>query len=86
MGGSLEAIRYSHADGGAALHLLEQRALPQKTEWVEIDGPKASWHAIKEMTVRGAPAIGAAAASRRCQQTAVHCACSRASAWQGQQS
>jgi hypothetical protein len=58
MGGSLEAIRYSHADGRAALSLLEQRALPQNTEWVDIDGPNASWSAIKEMTVRGAPAIG----------------------------
>lgn len=61
--GSLEAIRFSRQNngggGGASLALLEQRALPQATEWVQIDGPKAAFTAIRDMTVRGAPAIGA---------------------------
>lgn len=58
MVGSLEAIRYKREGGHASLHLLEQRKLPLETEWLEISGPKAAWTAIRDMTVRGAPAIG----------------------------
>jgi hypothetical protein len=58
--GTLEAIRFSKAGGTTArLQLLEQRKLPLVTEWIEIDGPRAAWTAISDMTVRGAPAIGA---------------------------
>lgn len=57
--GTLEAIRFSREGGRASLALLEQRALPQATEWVQIDGPEAAFTAIRDMTVRGAPAIGA---------------------------
>ena len=39
--------------------LLEQRKLPLETEWLDIEGPQAAWTAIRDMTVRGAPAIGA---------------------------
>ncbi|PRW55925.1 translation initiation factor fusion with methylthioribose kinase [Chlorella sorokiniana] len=60
--GSLEAIRFEHAGGRAKLELLEQRKLPLETEWLTIDGPKAAWTAIRDMTVRGAPAIAIAAA------------------------
>lgn len=42
----------------AHAQLLEQRKLPLETEWLTIDGPKAAWTAIRDMTVRGAPAIG----------------------------
>ncbi|KAL4457683.1 hypothetical protein ABPG75_012548 [Micractinium tetrahymenae] len=62
MGGSLEAIRYKREGGHATLHLLEQRKLPLETEWLDIPGPKAAWTAIRDMTVRGAPAIAIAAA------------------------
>lgn len=58
MGSSLEAIRFSRTAGHATLQLLEQRALPLETRWIAIDGPKAAWTAIRDMTVRGAPAIG----------------------------
>jgi methylthioribose-1-phosphate isomerase len=59
MAGSLEAVRYKHAPGGvASLKLLEQRKLPLETEWLDIAGPKEAWMAIRDMTVRGAPAIG----------------------------
>ena len=55
---SLVAIRYSRG----CLELLEQRSLPQETVWVGVPGPKECWHAIRDMTVRGAPAIAIAAA------------------------
>jgi len=54
----LEAIRYSRG----SLQLLEQRLLPLQTEWVEIKNVEDGWNAIKDMTVRGAPAIADAAA------------------------
>ena len=54
----LEAIRYSRGK----LELLEQRRLPLETEWVEINNVEDGWKAIKDMTVRGAPAIADAAA------------------------
>ena len=55
---SLVAIRYHRG----SLELLEQRGLPLTSEWVAIEGPDACWRAIKDMTVRGAPAIAIAAA------------------------
>lgn len=44
------------------LHLLDQRKLPQATEWLHLDDSQVVAHAIHEMVVRGAPAIGIAAA------------------------
>lgn len=69
MATTLEAIRFRRGAAGerASLQLLEQRKLPLETEWLEIEGPQAAWTAIRDMTVRGAPAIGeAAAGSRTC--------------------
>lgn len=54
----LEAIRYQRG----SLQLLEQRRLPQDTEWVQVCTAKDGWQAIRDMTVRGAPAIGISAA------------------------
>jgi methylthioribose-1-phosphate isomerase len=54
----VEAIRYSRG----SLQLLEQRRLPLETAWVEIPDVQAGWQAIRDMTVRGAPAIAIAAA------------------------
>jgi len=54
----LEAIRYTRG----SLQLLEQRRLPLETEWVDILNTEDGWTAIREMTVRGAPAIAIAAA------------------------
>lgn len=44
------------------LHLLDQRLLPAREEWVEIRSAAATAAAIRTMMVRGAPAIGIAAA------------------------
>jgi len=41
---------------------LDQRALPQKTIWIEIDSLDKCFDAIKILAVRGAPAIGIGAA------------------------
>ena len=45
-----------------ALHLLDQRRLPARAEIVTVRSARATADAIREMVVRGAPAIGCAAA------------------------
>jgi methylthioribose-1-phosphate isomerase len=45
-----------------ALHLLDQRHLPARTEIVTVRSARDTARAIREMVVRGAPAIGCAAA------------------------
>jgi methylthioribose-1-phosphate isomerase len=45
-----------------ALHLLDQRRLPARVEIVAVRSARATADAIREMVVRGAPAIGCAAA------------------------
>lgn len=45
-----------------ALVLLDQRALPHREEWVELRDWESVAEAIRDMVVRGAPAIGVAAA------------------------
>ncbi len=47
---------------GSALRLLDQRLLPRHQEFLELDRPAAVAAAIRDMVVRGAPAIGVAAA------------------------
>jgi methylthioribose-1-phosphate isomerase len=44
------------------LKLLDQRLLPGKEVWLELETPEEVAAAIRDMAVRGAPAIGAAAA------------------------
>ena len=44
------------------LRLLDQTLLPRKKVWLDIDNHQGVARAIKEMRVRGAPAIGVAAA------------------------
>jgi len=44
------------------LVLLDQRKLPTKVEYIEYDSSEEIGYAIKEMVVRGAPAIGGVAA------------------------
>jgi methylthioribose-1-phosphate isomerase len=48
------------------LELLDQCRLPGEVERFECRGPKNVWAAIKELRVRGAPAIGVAAAYGVC--------------------
>ena len=47
---------------GDALFLLDQRLLPQEERWLECRDAVAVATAIRDMIVRGAPAIGVAAA------------------------
>lgn len=44
------------------LQILDQRALPTRTDILVLRTPQDAWHAIKTLAVRGAPAIGVAAA------------------------
>lgn len=50
----------SAADGTGVLHLLDQRELPHKYEYVQHSKMEEVVESIKVMLVRGAPAIGAA--------------------------
>ena len=45
-----------------ALYLLDQRLLPQEERWQRYETAASVAQAIREMRVRGAPAIGVAAA------------------------
>src|SRR2546421_67486 len=47
---------------GQALKLLDQTKLPLEQIYVEIKDEKQMWHAIRHLVIRGAPAIGVAAA------------------------
>ena len=44
------------------LYLLDQRLLPGRAEFLELNSARATARAIQDMVVRGAPAIGIAAA------------------------
>ncbi len=54
----LQAIKYERGQ----LKLLDQRRLPLEETWLSIDTVQSAWFAIKDMAVRGAPAIAIAAA------------------------
>lgn len=43
------------------IRLIDQTRLPQKLVYIDIDNLKNLWQAIRELKVRGAPALGAAA-------------------------
>lgn len=58
MGDPVQAIAWR--DG--ALHLLDQRLLPAQEQWIRCESAQQVAMAIREMVVRGAPAIGIAAA------------------------
>src|SRR6187455_2984229 len=47
---------------GSAARLLDQTKLPAETVYVDITDEREMWDAIKRLVVRGAPAIGVAAA------------------------
>ncbi|HYK43500.1 MAG TPA: S-methyl-5-thioribose-1-phosphate isomerase [Thermoanaerobaculia bacterium] len=57
----LELFRPLYRDG-RILRLLDQRLLPGSEVWLELSDPEAVARAIRDMAVRGAPAIGVAAA------------------------
>ena len=54
----VEAIRWT----GERMELLDQRCLPRKTEWIVCENAADAADAIRDMVVRGAPAIGIVAA------------------------
>src|SRR5689334_5144953 len=54
----LETISWT----GAACRLVDQTKLPLETAYVDITDERQMWDAIKRLVVRGAPAIGVAAA------------------------
>lgn len=47
---------------GTSLELLDQRLLPEQEIWLRLDTAEAVAEAIRDMVVRGAPAIGISAA------------------------
>jgi len=53
-----QPLRWEHG----ALVVLDQRALPAEETWIRCDSPAAVADCIRTMAVRGAPAIGIAAA------------------------
>jgi len=55
---TLEAIKYKNG----SLQLLDQLQLPFKFEYLDIQTTQQGWQAIRDMNVRGAPAIAIAAA------------------------
>lgn len=54
----IETIRWKH--GG--VRLIDQTLLPEQTKFLQITDVKVLWEAIRSLRVRGAPAIGIAAA------------------------
>jgi len=58
MARGVETLRWT----GDRLELIDQRALPQRVEYVDCRSAAVVAAAIRDMTVRGAPAIGCAAA------------------------
>lgn len=60
----LQAIRYYPAreTSAASLEILDQVALPHRSLYLPIDSCEDAWDAIKQMKVRGAPAIAIVAA------------------------
>ena len=54
----MEAIRWENH----TLYLLDQTRLPAEEDWLAYTDPQAVAQAIRTMVVRGAPAIGVAAA------------------------
>lgn len=60
-GGPPPAIRWVGGTGGY-LSLLDQTALPARAVRIAVRDPETLWEAIRRLAVRGAPAIGIAAA------------------------
>jgi methylthioribose-1-phosphate isomerase len=56
--GPLQSLRWT----GEVLDLLDQRLLPEEIVYLPLETPTEVWEAIRHLKVRGAPAIGIAAA------------------------
>ncbi|MBP1995878.1 S-methyl-5-thioribose-1-phosphate isomerase [Paenibacillus eucommiae] len=55
---ALQSVRWT----GEQLLLLDQRLLPEEILYLDLKTPEDVWEAIRQLKVRGAPAIGIAAA------------------------
>ena len=62
--GDVEVIRWNDAHGH--LELLDQTRLPSEVVMLKCDTVQSAWDAIVQLSVRGAPAIGIAAAYAVC--------------------
>src|SRR5512141_2679837 len=63
MTGNREPLRpVLYDEARDVLRLLDQKALPGEEKWLELTSADQVVAAIKDLTVRGAPAIGVAAA------------------------
>jgi len=58
----MEMLKPVYIDGHTVV-ILDQRFLPQKEEWLCLDTVDKVFYGIRDMAVRGAPAIGIAAAA-----------------------
>ena len=58
----LEYDTVSLSDDGAALVIIDQTLLPGEIKLLHLTGQNEIWEAIQALRVRGAPAIGVAAA------------------------
>jgi methylthioribose-1-phosphate isomerase len=61
-----QSIRWEETTGGGSLVLLDQRRLPFETLYLSFETPESVAQAIRDMVVRGAPAIGVTAAYGLC--------------------
>lgn len=58
----IPTLRWSGNASGGRLWMIDQTLLPGETREIECDSVEKVWEAIKALRVRGAPAIGVAAA------------------------
>jgi methylthioribose-1-phosphate isomerase len=71
--GRVQALRFERGE----LAVIDQRVLPQRLEYRYYDSADGVAQAIRSMVVRGAPAIGCAAAYGVALEAARHCALPR---------
>ena len=58
----VETLRWRENERGGYLQMIDQTRLPTTFEYVNVDSAETVAHGIRTMVVRGAPAIGCAAA------------------------
>ena len=59
---AVETLRWRENEHGGYLQMIDQTRLPTTFEYVSVDSAETVAHSIRTMVVRGAPAIGVAAA------------------------
>lgn len=59
---TVRAVEWRGAAGSGCLRILDQTLLPRRTVYLDCRNAKSVWRAIRTLQVRGAPAIGVAAA------------------------